>query len=391
MVPGSLLAQQEPPSGDSWVTNAVVNGVPYAAANFGSSVALVVASNANAYMKFSLGSIPVGAHIGKATLRLYINTVNSAGSFDVYQLDRSWSENALTFNNQPLPLGSSATGSLPTTISSASLNQFVLIDVTSLVQGWVDGAVPNNGIALASTSASGNFWFDSKESLATANAPQLQIQVTVPGPQGVAGAIGPQGPQGFRGQQGVQGDPGPTGLDGPKGDQGPAGPGTGLSGIQQFTAPNIPLTWTAPAAVTHVFVELWGGGAGGGSTDGGGGGGYSRTVLTVTPGTTYTIVVGGGGAAGGVFQQPGNGQDSTISLAGTTLVFAGGGRGGGIGGRADPSAVISHAGFRGVAFGAGFCPGPAGDQTGRGGDIFSGGASGYVLLTWSGPDKNAAQ
>ena len=79
MLPRSLLAQQEPPTGDSWVTSAVVNGVPYADTNFGSSIALVVASNANAYMQFSLGSIPAGAHIGKATLRLYVNAVNSAG------------------------------------------------------------------------------------------------------------------------------------------------------------------------------------------------------------------------------------------------------------------------------------------------------------------------
>ncbi len=63
-------------------------------------------------------------------------------------------------------------------------------------------------------------------------------------------------------------------------------------------------TWTVPAGVSSVKVEVWGGGGGGGGADGGaggGGGGGSYTInssISVLPGQTYTITVGAGGAGG---------------------------------------------------------------------------------------------
>ena len=77
-------------------------------------------------------------------------------------------------------------------------------------------------------------------------------------------------------------------------------------------------SWTVPACVTSITVEVWGGGGGGGAVwsrfdpttnsslsaeactaaGGGGGGGYARRTYTVTPGQTYTIVVGSGGIGG---------------------------------------------------------------------------------------------
>lgn len=57
-------------------------------------------------------------------------------------------------------------------------------------------------------------------------------------------------------------------------------------------------TWTAPAGVTSVFVQVWAAGGGGGlgalfnPSDGGGGGAYSEKVVTVTPSTVYNLRVG---------------------------------------------------------------------------------------------------
>ena len=34
-------------------------------------------------------------------------------------------------------------------------NQFVLVDITSLVQGWQSGTIANNGVALAMTTSHG--------------------------------------------------------------------------------------------------------------------------------------------------------------------------------------------------------------------------------------------
>lgn len=92
-------------------------------------------------------------------------------------------------------------------------------------------------------------------------------------------------------------------------------------------------TWTAPAGVTSVTVEAWGGGgAGGGATGrpakggGGAGGQYAQKVVTVVPGNVYTIVVGAGGVGG--TGTGGIGGDSTF--AGTVVVAKGGAGGTGV-------------------------------------------------------------
>jgi hypothetical protein len=82
-------------------------------------------------------------------------------------------------------------------------------------------------------------------------------------------------------------------------------------------------TWTAPANVYSVTVELRGSGGGGATAGsaqfggGGGGGGYSKSQISVTPGSNYTIVVG----AGGTVDHDGN--DTTF---GSTIVVAKGGK-----------------------------------------------------------------
>jgi len=221
-----LAAQSSPPSGDTFVSSA------FAKTNFGSSISLVVQPGATTFIQFNLSGVPAGATVSNATLRLYVDAVSKSGTFDVYQLNTTWNENIVTFNTAP-SLGTSATGGHPLSITSASYNQFLMIDITLLVKGWLDGSVPNNGLALALTSGSnGSFSFDSKESLLTGNGPELEIAlagaVGPQGPQGSQGAQGPPGPQGLQGTQGPVGPKGDTGATGPQGVQGP----TGLPGSQ---------------------------------------------------------------------------------------------------------------------------------------------------------------
>lgn len=78
-------------------------------------------------------------------------------------------------------------------------------------------------------------------------------------------------------------------------------PGFG-SGVRAFSSSG---TFTVPAGVRQVEVELWGGGSGsfasgtGRAAGGGSGGGYARKrVSGLTPGEVVTVTVGGGGAAG---------------------------------------------------------------------------------------------
>ncbi|MCW5554741.1 MAG: hypothetical protein KIS67_21590, partial [Verrucomicrobiae bacterium] len=110
--------------------------------------------------------------------------------------------------------------------------------------------------------------------------------------------------------------PGGGGAGGGHASGGAKGGGAGASGqvriiyydptveIANFSTPGSTL-WTAPAGITQVTVETWGGGGRGstGTSDGeyggGGGGAYSAGTVAVVPGTDYTVVVGAGSSGTG--------------------------------------------------------------------------------------------
>jgi len=95
-------------------------------------------------------------------------TVKSGGTLDVRLVDTAWSENTVTFNNQPGVGGPQA--NIP--VSNGDAGDTVSVDVTALVQGWADGTIANYGLAL--TSSSINVRLGSKEGGAPA-----KLKVTV--------------------------------------------------------------------------------------------------------------------------------------------------------------------------------------------------------------------
>jgi hypothetical protein len=129
-------------------------------------------------------------------------------------------------------------------------------------------------------------------------------------------------------------------------------------------------SWTVPAGVTSVQVELWGGGGGGGGVHGGGAGAYViQTGLSVTPGDSITYVIasggmgssgttkgnggtgyrsGGNGANGSTTGGGGGGGSSSVVVGGTTYVASGGGQyrqaSGSSGGTGDPGSSSMGAG-----------------------------------------------
>ncbi len=203
-------------------------------------------------------------------------------------------------------------------------------------------------------------------------------------------------------------------------------------------------TWQAPAGVTTLKVECWGGGGKGGATSfssnetgGGGGGAYARlNAFGLAPGTTYTVTVGSGStstAAGGdswfntnstVLAKGGstvanngtggaNGGSATSSIG--DVKFAGGnganGSNNNYGGGGGSSAGTGAAGANGATSNGGNAPTGGGDggdgRTGSNGNGFAGsipggggggvrsgtfgsqtggaGANGRVILTWTCP------
>lgn len=140
--------------------------------NYGASVSLNVNSATElSYILFNLGSLPRGASISKATLKLFVNTVSNSGSFNVDFVTSSWAESTVTSNTAPV-VGSAIASNVP--IAANGANEYVLVDISPAVYEWLNGSQPNYGIALV---ANGGFnaSFDSKENTTTSHAPELDI------------------------------------------------------------------------------------------------------------------------------------------------------------------------------------------------------------------------
>lgn len=147
--------------------------------------------------------------------------------------------------------------------------------------------------------------------------------------------------------------------------------------VQSYQTPGT-YTFTIPAGVTKIIVEVWGGGGGGGSggttccaeDEGGGGGGYAKGVYSVVPGTNYTVTVGAGGAGGvaGCVAATGAGTDGGTSSFGLLISATGGGGGGSIN--------IGGTGFSSFLAISGECGAPW-NTDGKGGDSGLYGKGGY--------------
>src|SRR6202140_4557243 len=219
--------------------------------NYGANALLdVVSGSQTTYVQFNLSSIPAGytgANVANATLKLYVNAVTTAGNFNVDYVNGVWSETTITAKLSPA-LGSTITSAGP--LTSASVNQYILIDITSALQAWLNGSQPNYGIALVGNSPL-NANFDSKENTNMSHPAELDMVFVNSGLQGLQGAAEQQGPSRLSGATGAQGPKGATGpqdVPGLTGPQGVAGAnGTGFNFRNTFSA-------TATYAVNDVVT-----------------------------------------------------------------------------------------------------------------------------------------
>lgn len=143
-------------------------------ANFGANASLRVTTGTQAtFLKFDLANLPdgvTGNDIAKATLTVWVNTLNTSGAFDVWSVANPWTEGTITANTAP-PLDA-----VQATEVAISVNKkFVSVDLTDLVKTWVDDAPSNNGIALIPGAAGISAVFDSKENTGAAHEPRLDI------------------------------------------------------------------------------------------------------------------------------------------------------------------------------------------------------------------------
>lgn len=181
--------------------------------NFGGSYFFNVDAISTSYLAFDLSTLPVGvtgAKIAKASLLVWVNKTSGVGALDVLPVTSAWTERGVMSSAAP------STGSAVARSPVLAGAQYAVVDVTALVQNWVDYPSQNFGLALvpsadhATTSAS----FDSKENTNTSHAPKLEIVLISDGTPGESGPMGPAGPVGATGPQGE------AGAKGDKGDSG---------------------------------------------------------------------------------------------------------------------------------------------------------------------------
>jgi hypothetical protein len=191
-------------------------------------------------------------------------------------------------------------------------------------------------------------------------------------------------------------------------------------GVQTFTGSG---TFTVPAGVKAVEMEIWGGGSGSWastttiSAGGGSGGGYARKrVSGLTPGATIAVTIGAGGAAGttaplaptaggassfGSYcsasggsingtsstSNPANGNLGGVGSGGDLNLYGGDGgqaigNQGGAGGEGPLSGGIENSGTTGRT---GYAPGGGGSGASSiGGTAYNGaaGAAGLCIVRW---------
>ena len=170
---GSLIAfGQNTPSDDAYTNTAAPT------TNYGTATTLgVVSATETTFFRFDLSSIPTGytsANVAKASLKLYVNAVTTAGSFNVDFVNGSWSEKTITASLSPA-LGTTIAASVP--LAKTNTHDYILVDVTSAVGEWLNGTQANDGLALVPNSPL-NASFDSKENSTQSHPPELDVVLT---------------------------------------------------------------------------------------------------------------------------------------------------------------------------------------------------------------------
>ncbi len=170
LLPDRTTAQQATLTDDAQTSAAAPNQ------NFGTNVSVRVSgTNIRGFFKFKLTpNLPpgtTGSRIGKATLKLFVGGVTTPGTFDVFRVTGAWNEATVTGNTAP-PLGALESA---ISVNATQTNQWVTLDVTQLIKDWLDGVLPNEGIALVANGGVGNVIFNSKENQTTSHESGLEI------------------------------------------------------------------------------------------------------------------------------------------------------------------------------------------------------------------------
>jgi hypothetical protein len=140
------------------------------------------------YIQFNLSSsplssIPSTAVIWSADLDLFYygnESISIPSDVGAYQVQGNWSEAGITWANQPSFVASPLT---TTTVPAACTTGFIVWNLKTLSQGWVDHSITNNfGLMLKDTIEATSEGYKLFYSTAATNQPKLVISYYNPAP-----------------------------------------------------------------------------------------------------------------------------------------------------------------------------------------------------------------
>jgi hypothetical protein len=126
-------------------------------------------------IRFDLGSVPQGSFVTNATLYLFEKDKKLDQVTHLYRITSLWNEGTVTWNSPWINSG----GDYDNSQAYASFlpnqsNCMLTIDLTKLVQEWVDGT-PNYGFLLYSTGPNHILRYTSKENGTADQHPRLDV------------------------------------------------------------------------------------------------------------------------------------------------------------------------------------------------------------------------
>jgi hypothetical protein len=105
-------------------------------------------------------------------LRFFVQNVAQAGKIHIAVVTGGpWAEQTLSWNTAP---GVAAVPAVTASIFAADEGSYVTVDITSVVQTWVNGTQANLGLALRGDSPALNMTLNSKENTGTSHPMELE-------------------------------------------------------------------------------------------------------------------------------------------------------------------------------------------------------------------------
>ena len=128
-------------------------------------------------LRFDLSDIPANAVISSAELYLYEQEDKLEQVTYVYRVTTPWTESGVTWNSPwTTPGGDFANSPAYALFIPGQSGCSITLDLTNLVQAWVEGTYPNYGVLLYSTGDSRVINYSSKEETGNPEqAPRLAI------------------------------------------------------------------------------------------------------------------------------------------------------------------------------------------------------------------------